>query len=77
MTAATYDMLGWEADLWIPARRTQTRVLLRSNWGRTGGLGSSDVHSLNLRKPLKVCSLQGESSRIVSLLPVKRTRQTS
>lgn len=77
MTAATYDMLGWEADLWIPARRTQTRVLWRSNVGKDGRVRVFWSSQLESQETSKSLQPPGGNSRIVSLLPVKGTRQTS
>lgn len=61
VTAPARDTLVWEADLWIPARVTQTRELGRSRVGRE--------ESSNPRKTLKVCSLPGATSGTVSHRP--------
>lgn len=36
MTASTYDMLGWEADAWILARRTQSSSTVKVRGGEEG-----------------------------------------
>lgn len=36
MTPSIYDMLGWEADPWIPARRIQTGSIVKVRGGEEG-----------------------------------------